>query len=216
MLKLYYNPGSCSLASHAALEEAGLAYQVELVDLTRDIQFSADYRLKNPWGRVPALQIGDETLTENVAILNYIADSVPGRELLPRAGLARARAIEWLALLSSTVHVAFRPIFRPGRLAATEEGQRDVAATGLAALQSVLDLLDERLGDRPYALGDRFSLCDLYLFVFALWSRRPALAARLGPLPRLDAFGDRLAQRPSIAAAMAQEGLAWPAAVRAA
>ncbi|AEG51596.1 Glutathione S-transferase domain protein [Sphingobium chlorophenolicum L-1] len=214
MLKLYYNPGSCSLASHAALEEAGLPYETELVDLTQNVQFSEDYRRKNPWGRVPALLIGQDVLTENVAILNYIAGLVPERELLPKAGLAHARAIEWLSLLSSTVHVAFRPIFRPNRIAETESGQKDVAATGLNSLKSVLSLLDQRLGEGPYALGDRFSLCDLYLFVFVLWSRRPMLDGKLGALPNLDAFAERLAARPSVSAALAQEGLAWPKAPR--
>src|SRR3546814_7605196 len=84
-------------------------------------------------------------------------------------------SLEWLALLSSTVHVAFRPIFRPNRLAESAQAQQDVAATGLIALRNVLALLDERLGEGPYTLGNQFSLCDLYLFVFVLWSRRPVL-----------------------------------------
>ncbi|EZP83957.1 putative glutathione S transferase [Novosphingobium resinovorum] len=209
MLTLYYNPGSCSLASHAALEEAGLAYGLERVDLGKDAQNAPAYRDKNPWGKVPALQIGEGVLTENIAILSYIAEQAPERILLPVSGIERARALEWLALLSSTVHVAFRPIFRPGRLASTAEGQEDVTATGLESLRTVLELLDERLGQGPYALGEQFSLCDLYLFVFVLWSRRPALAGKLGALPRLGAFGERLAARPSVVAAMTQEGLSW-------
>lgn len=214
MLKLYYNTGSCSLATHAALEEAGLSYDIELVDLTKDAQFSDEYRRKNPWGRVPALQIGEDILTENVAILTYIDGLVTDRQLLPRDGLDRARAMEWLSLISSTVHVAFRPLFRPNRLAETPEGQQDVSAMGLKTLRNVLRLLDERLGQGPYALGDRLSLCDLYLFVFVLWSRRPALDGKLGALPNLDAFGDRMSRHPSVAAALAQEGLSWPAQPR--
>src|SRR3546814_14873471 len=98
MLKLYYNPGSCSLASHAALEEAGLPYEAELLDLTQNAQFSDAYRQKNPWARVSALQIGDDVLTETIAILNHIAELVPEKDLLPTEGLARARALEWLPL----------------------------------------------------------------------------------------------------------------------
>src|SRR3546814_10121988 len=126
-----------------------------------------------PWARVPSLQIDDQILTENIAILSYIACLVPQKQLLPDTGLARASALEWLALLSRTVHVAFRPIFRPNRLAESAQAQQDVAATGLIALRNVLALLDERLGEGPYTLGNQFSLCDLYLFVFVLWSRRP-------------------------------------------
>lgn len=211
MLTLYYNPGSCSLASHAALEEAGLDYCLEKVDLSIGANEHADYRARNPWGRVPALEIDGAILTENVAILSYIADRVPERRLLPPAGsLLRVRALEWLALLSSTVHIAFRPIFRPNRLAESEEAQRDVTTLGLKSLNRTLTLVEQRLGAGPYALGDTISVCDLYLFVFALWSRRPVLIGRLDPLPLLDAFGDRLATRPSVQAALAGEGLNWP------
>jgi glutathione S-transferase len=209
LLKLYYNSGSCSLASHAALEESGLAYELERIDLGKNEQTRPEYLAKNPWAKVPALEIGDVILTENVAILTYIAEQVPAFGLLPVSGMERARALEWLALLSSTVHVAFRPIFRPGRLAVSEAGQQDVAATGLEGLRAVLALLDERLGDAPFTLGKRFSLCDLYLFVFILWSRRPVLEGKLDALPRLAAFGDRIAARPSMANALAQEGLSW-------
>src|SRR3546814_7497225 len=109
-----------------------------------------EYLAKHPWAKVPALEIVDVILTENVAILTYIAEQVPAFGLLPVSGMERARALEWLALLSSTVHVAFRPIFRPGRLAVSEAGQQDVAATGLEGLRAVLALLDERLGDAPF------------------------------------------------------------------
>src|SRR3546814_4634911 len=77
------------------------------------------------------------------------------------------------------------------------QAQQDVAATGLIALRNVLALLDERLGEGPYTLGNQFSLCDLYLFVFVLWSRRPVLDGKLGTLSHLDAFGERLSARRS-------------------
>src|SRR3546814_279756 len=96
MLKLYYNPGSCSLASHAALEEAGLPYEAELIDLTQNAQFSDAYRQKNPWARVPALQIGDDVLTENIAIFNHNSELMPEKDLLPSEGIRRAQALGWL------------------------------------------------------------------------------------------------------------------------
>src|SRR3546814_1732078 len=114
------------------------------------------------------------------------------------------------SLLSSTVHVAFRPIFRPNRLAESAQAQQDVAATGLIALRNVLALVDERLGEGPYTLGNQFSLCDMYLFVFVLWSRRPVLDGKLGTVSHLDAFGERMSARPAVRAALAQEGLVWP------
>lgn len=207
-LKLYYNPGSCSLASHAALEEAGLTYTIEKVDLTIGANERKEYLATNIWGRVPALEINGRVLTENIAILSYIADQAPERKLLPPAGsMEQVRALEWLALLSSTVHVAFRPIFRPARLAATEAGQADVSAVGLAALNRTLASLEQKVGEGPFALGDTFSLVDLYLFVFLFWMQRPVLAGKLEPRPLLDAFRDRLAARISVRRAMIAEGL---------
>jgi len=208
VLKLYYNPGSCSLAAHAALLEAGLAFEIEKIDLASAANESEAYLAKNRWGRVPALVIDDQILTENIAILSFVADLAPERGLLPPPGsFARIRALEWMALLSSTVHVAFRPLFRPGRLASSAAGQADVAAIGLTSLNRTLGLLDARIGRGPYALGETFSLVDVYLFVFLLWMRRPMLAGKLEARPNLDAMLARLAERPAISSAMAAEGL---------
>src|SRR3546814_9711332 len=107
------------------------------------------------------------------------------------------RISDWSSDVCSFDLVAFRPIFRPNRLAESAQAQQDVAATGLIALRNVLALLDERLGEGPYTLGNQFSLCDLYLFVFVLWSRRPVLDGKLGTLSHLDAFGERLSARPA-------------------
>lgn len=107
----YYSPGSCSRASRIALEECGLAYDEVLIDVRAGAQATPDYQAINPWGRVPALAIDGVVLTENSAILSHLADRSPDRGLLPAPGtIDRARAAEWLSLLSSTVHVAFRPI----------------------------------------------------------------------------------------------------------
>lgn len=211
MLTLYINPGSCSLASHIALEESGLAYRTERVALAEGRNLEPGYLARNPWGRVPALDLGGEVLTENVAILSHVADLAPGRRLLPPNGtLERARAIEFMATLSSTVHVAFRPIFRPERLASGEEGRRDVTDTGLAALASTLAKLDASLEGRRHSVGDAFTLCDAYLLVFALWTRRPALAGRLPRFARIDAIAGSTAERPAARTALAAEGLAPP------
>jgi glutathione S-transferase len=211
MLKLYYNPGSCSLASHCALEESGLPFAIEKIDLMVGAHEQPAYREKNIWARVPALDIDGDILIETPAILQYIADSVPAAGLLPPVTtLARAHANEWLSLLSSTVHVAFRPIFRPGRLAATAEGQADVSAFGLQALDGVLGLLEQRLSSSDYALGDRFSFCDLHLFVFIMWTKRPALSGKLTARPGLEALGRKISARPAVRRALSDEGLIFP------
>jgi glutathione S-transferase len=208
-MKLYFCPGSCSLASHAALEEAGLHYEAELVDLNANAQQSDDFRKINPFGRVPALQLDDGTiLTENVAILTYISELVPNRQLLPRDGIARFRALEVMAMLSNTVHVAFRPIFRSYRFANSASARTEVVDHAVRNLNKTLALLAQRLGKGPYVLGDLFSLCDIYLYVFILWTQRPELVDRLGHQPSLEAFAGRMAPRRSIRVAMGMEAMA--------
>ena len=205
---LYFNSGSCSLASHIALEETGLEYAAVRIDLSKDQHQTPAYLAKNPWGRVPALDVFGTILTENVAILQYLADVVPERKLLPEPGtMSRAQATRWMALLSSTVHVAFRPLFRPSRLASTTVGQQDVFNTGLRALNEVLSTLEAELAGRATILESGFSLCDAYAFVFALWTQRPNVRELLVPTPNLHLIAKSVAARPAAQAAMQSEGV---------
>src|SRR3546814_13707672 len=110
IFKLYYNSGSCSLASHAALEESGLAYELERIDLGKNEQTRPEYLAKNPWAKVPALEIGDVILTENVAILTYIAEPVPDFGPLHVSGLELARRPQWPAFSPKPVHDSFPSI----------------------------------------------------------------------------------------------------------
>jgi glutathione S-transferase len=205
-MTLYYNRGSCSLASHVALEETGLDYSAVWIDLTKGSNYEPEYLATNRWARVPALECSGGVLTENVAILQYLADLVPDRKLLPAPGtFERAQAVRFLALLSSTIHVAFRPLFRPSRFVTSEGCQQEVVETGLAALNETLQKLEGELGGRQFVLGDEFSLCDAYALVFAVWSRRPSLEGKLEPTPALHAIGRRVADRPSGKRAMQSE-----------
>lgn len=207
MLKFFYNPGSCSLASHIALEESGLAYEPVLVSLPKGENATPEYLAINPLRRVPALAVDDAILTENVAILTYVAGLVPEQALLPAGGLERARAYEWLSLCSSTLHVAFRTMFRPGRFVESADAQAQLTAAGLVHLTEVLEHVDRRLAGRPFALGERYSLCDAYLTVFYLWTGRDAVAGRLPPLSNYAALARRVCERPAVRRALAREGL---------
>ncbi|PTD16822.1 glutathione S-transferase N-terminal domain-containing protein [Sphingomonas fennica] len=207
-MKFYFNNGSCSLASHIALEESGLPFETVCVTLAAGQIQQADYLAKNPWGRVPALETAGAVLTENVAILQYIADLVPDRGLLPpSATLERARANRFLSLLSSTVHIAFRPLFRPNRLATTELGQADVIATGVEALNDVLKKLEAELSATEFVLESGYSLCDAYTLVFALWTQKPSARLLVTPTPNLHALAARVIKRPAVQAAMRTEKL---------
>lgn len=115
-MKLFYKPGACSLASHIALRESGLDFTIDSVDLAKKrLENGDDYLLINPKGQVPALLLDDEVLlTEGVAIMQYIADRVPDRQLLAPVGtIARYQTLEWLNYIATELHKGFTPLFRP-------------------------------------------------------------------------------------------------------
>lgn len=199
-MKLYYSPGLCSLASHIVLEEAGATYSVERADIrAKKTEGGADFREISPRGAVPVLVLDDgEVLTEGVAIMQFVADSVtPGA--LPAAGtLARARLQEALNFVSTEVHKTYSPFFR-GLEGAAKEAQA-------ALLDSRLALVEAKLADgRAYLLGESFTPADAYLFTVTNWSK--GIGHDLSDFPKLVALRERIAARPAVQAAMKAEGL---------
>jgi glutathione S-transferase len=144
--------------------------------------------------------------------LSFIADQVPEKCLLPKAGtIARAVAHEWLNFLSSTVHIAFRPVFRPERIAEDAGCIDGLRRVGIKAVAEALLQADAKVGRGPYTLGSSFSLCDSYLLVFLLWSRRePFNSADIPECPALRAIARQALARPSVQRAMISEGLQIP------
>ncbi|AWD20280.1 glutathione transferase GstA [Fuscovulum blasticum] len=199
-MKLYYSPGACSLASHIVLEEAGVAYSAEKVNLReKQTESGADYLAITPRGAVPALALdGGEVLTEGVAIMQYVMDSAkPGA--LPAAGtLGRARLQEALNYVATEVHKTYSPLFR-GLEGAAKEAQ-------LALLDARLKVIEDRLADgRAFLTGTEFTPADAYLFTVTNWSR--PMGHDLSRFPRIEALRARIAERPSVQAAMKAEGL---------
>lgn len=191
-MKLYYAPGACSLATRISLHETGISAEFEKVDLKAKVtEHGDDFTAINPKGYVPMLVLDDgATLTENVAILDLIANREP--ELGLEGPLARTRLIEMLAYLSAEVHVAFKPFFgNPG------EGD-NAAAT--KAVTKRLDFLDNQMSD-GYLLGPRFTVADAYLFVMLRWAKgfQLPLSTRL-----LDYF-QRISERSTVRQALAEE-----------
>src|SRR5471030_461162 len=171
MLKLFYAPGACSLAPHIALEEAGADYEVERVSLQKGGQRSPAYLAINPKGRVPALQTDRGVLTENPAILGYIAQSFPSAALAPNGDAFAFGDMQAFNLfLAATVHVAFAHAFRPERYADGDEAARAMRAKAPEALASAFALIEEKLADgRPFVQGGAYTVADPYLFVFSRW-----------------------------------------------
>lgn len=199
-MKLFYSKGSCSLASHIALEEAGAQFEAHRINLQDGEQRKPEFLKVNPKGKVPALVVDSgAVITENPAIISYVADTHPAAGLLPPPGeLDRARAQEWLAWCASTVHPSFGPLF-----GARGKGPIDEALR--APVQQNLDLYDQWLGSKTFVLGDRFSGADGYTLVFSLWIKNFGL--RLGPNMRRSA--QALLQRPGVQRAVKTQELTF-------
>ena len=194
-MKLYLTPGACSLADHIALHEAGLGFDRIRVDLrTKRTEDGGDFNEVNPKGYVPALVLNDgQLLTENVAILCWIAERAP--KLAPGGDLGRIRLIEMLAFIAAELHKPFIRAFFP-----TSDTEKKAAED---AIHRRLDFLAKRLpGD--FLFGGEASVADAYLYVMLRWARMQGLAI---PEP-LSAFALRMEARPAVRQALQHEGLA--------
>ena len=203
-MKLYYSPGACSLSPHIALAEAGLAYNVEKVDLkTKKTESGADFFAINAAGYVPALVLDNgEVLTEGPAIVQYIADLAPTKKLAPPAGsFERVRLQEVLNFISTELHKSFSPLFNP----ATPEDWKTVVR-GLIGRR--LDVVEQKLAGRDYLLGE-FSVADGYLFTILGWTRLVGIDLKENAV--LTAYIARVKARPGVQQAMKEEGLIKPA-----
>jgi glutathione S-transferase len=194
-MKLYYAPGACSLATRISLHEAGLAAEFERVDVkTKITEHGFDYTAINPKGYVPMLLLDDgAAITENVAILELIADREP--KLAPGGPLGRTRLLEMLSYLSSELHVAFKPFFHGA-------SEQEKSAAGEVVAKR-LDLIDEHLQEL-YLFGPRFTVADAYLFAMLRWARGFGVRVSAEML----GYFERVAERSTVRQALAEEGLA--------
>lgn len=201
-MKLYYLTGACSLASYISLIEAGQKFEAYAVDrMTKKTADGKDFTSFNAKGYVPALVLDSgEVLTENVAVLSYIASLDASRKLAPAPGtLGFYKVLEWLGYINSEVHKNMSPLFRP---TTTEEAK--TAGRELVALRHAF--IEKSLGDRPFLTGDNFTVADAYLYVTLSWRERVNVS--IAHLPKLTAFFERCRARPSVQRARQDEGLA--------
>ena len=195
MIKLYYSPGACSLASHIALEESGAAYERQLVALAKGENKAEAYLKINPRAKVPALEVDGKVITENVAILTYIARRFPEKGLLPKEPFEEARCLSTMAWLSNTVHPSFTHIFRPERFAESAAAQADVKEFGRKVFWANLQEVDSLLKGNEWMMGKAFSVADGYALVFYGWGTRIALP--VAELANYTALKERMLKRPS-------------------
>ncbi len=200
-MKLFFKAGACSMSPHIVLEELGLKYDTEAVDLKEKKTASgADYLAINPKGYVPALQLDDgSVLTEGPAIVQYLADSQPAKKLAPANGtVERYRMQGWLTFIGTELHKQFSPLFNP---AAPQEWKDFCRAN----IERRLKYVNEQLAGKDFLMGADFSVADAYLYTVANWTRRVAID--ISALPNLAAYMTRVGARPSVQAAMKAEGL---------
>ena len=200
-MKLYYSPGACSLSPHIALQEAGLAYTPVLASTkSHKLQDGTDYYTINALGYVPVLELDNgERLREGPAIVQYIADQVPDKQLAPANGtLARYRLQEWLTFIGTELHKGFSPLFNPS----TPEDYKPMVRERL--LQR-LQWVDGQLAGKQYLMGDQFTVADGYLFTVTNWTQPTKLD--ISGLANLAAYRERVGARPAVQAAMKAEGL---------
>jgi glutathione S-transferase len=197
-VKLYYMTAACSLACNIVLREAGLQFELVKVDRrTRRASDGLDYHEVNPKGYVPALTLDDgQVLTENIAVLQYIADRNPAAKLAPAAGtMQRYRLEEWLSFITAELHKHYSPLFLDA-----PEGAREYARRILTAR---LDWLEGSWGSRSFLLGEQFTVADAYLWVVLGWGAHVDMA--VARWPQLKRFHERVAARPAVIEALKSE-----------
>ena len=205
-MQLYYAPGACSLAPHIVAREAGLALDIERVDLkNRTTESGQSFAAINPKGYVPALGLANgEVLTEVSALVQYLAEQAPEAGLMPQAGSPeRYRALEWIGFISTEIHKGFGPLWNPATPDEVKQAARDRLFQRFA-------LVDKHLSAKSYLMGEAFTAADAYLFAVTNWTNFHGMSLEV--YPNLTAFMARVAARPKVQEALRAEGLLKQAA----
>ena len=192
-MKLYYSPGACSLSPHIVAREAGVALELEKVDLaSKKTEAGEDFRKINPKGYVPAIRLDDGTLlAEGPAIVQYLIDQKPGSGLSPQ----RYKLAEWLGFLNSELHKVWGGLWNP------KVERKPI----LEKLEPRLAFLEAELEKKPFLMGERFTAADAYLFTLLNWAQWTQVD--LSRFPALAQYAERVRQRPKVQEALRAEGL---------
>lgn len=200
-MKLYYAPGACSLSPHIALREADLRFELVKVDLkAKRLPDGSSFSSVNPKGYVPVLELEEgQRLTEGPAIVQYIADLAPSKQLAPENGsFARYQLQEWLNYITSELHKSYALLF-------TSSTPDAFKPTIVERLGQRYEPVEAALGKQLYLLGPTFTVADAYLFTVTNWA--PHVGLDLQRFRHLNAFQSRVRERPAVQAALAAEGL---------
>lgn len=199
-MKLYYMTGSCSFAPHVVLRELGLPFTLVRFDKpSQTLEGGASLTPINDKGYVPVLELDSgERLTEAAVVVQYLADLKPELGLAPPAGtMARYHQQEWLNFIATEIHKPYWPIFHDGHEACVVDAREKLAHS--------FGWVEAKLGDKPFLMGEKFTVADAYLLTVINWMRPAGIDGK--QWPRLSAYRSRLRERPSVLAALEAEGL---------
>ena len=204
MMKLYFSPGACSMASRIGLAECGVPYEEQPVLLAKAEHRTEAYLKINPRGKVPALEVDGRILVENTAILTYLHLSFPEKKLMPAAAFDLTHAISLMAWFSNTAHPAYTHTIRPERWVDGDECKASVKDKGIKTFWDGLSEIDSLLKGKEWIMGSQFTYVDGYALVFYGWGVRAGLQ-----LPQLTAYTqwkDRMLARPKVRKVLESEG----------
>ena len=204
MLKFYYAPKSCALASHIALEEAGADYETVRLNLAANQQRETAYTAVNPKGREPSLETGQGVLTETPAILAFIAQTHPAARLAPFDDpFAFAQVQAFNAYLCATLHVAHAHRMRGYRWANDPASIEDMKRKVPESVGACYDLIEHKMFRGPWVMGETYTICDPYLFTVAQWMEGDGVdPARF---PKVSDHRKRMSERDTVRRAIAEE-----------
>ena len=197
MLKLFYAPGSCALASHIALEEAGAKYETVRLNFANNDQRKPEYLKVNPKGRVPALVTDHGILTETPAILAYIAQSFPQAGLAPLSDpFAFGRVQAFNSYLCSTAHVNHAHLMRGSRWADEPSSFEDMKRKVPKNVGESFALMEAEMVEGPWVMGSAYTICDPYLFTLSGWLERDSVD--IARFPKIHDHYKRMMERPAV------------------
>jgi glutathione S-transferase len=204
MLKLYYAPGTCALASHIALQEAGVPYTAERLDFKSNQQNSPEYLAINPKARVPSLVTDRGILTETPAMLAFIAQSFPLAKLAPiEDAFAFAQVQAFNSYLCSTVHVAHAHKGRGYRWASDEASFADMKRKVPQTMSACFALIEAKMLKGPWVMGETYTICDPYLFTLSGWLEGDSVD--IATMPKVADHFKRMRERPAVQKVLAEE-----------
>jgi glutathione S-transferase len=204
MFKLYYAPGTCALASHIALAEAGADYTTEKIDFKSNQQNSPEYLAINPKGRMPSLVTDRGILTETPAMLAFIAQSFPQAMLASfEDAYAFAQVQSFNSYLCSTVHINHAHRMRGARWATEESSFADMKRKVPQTVGASFALIERDMLQGPWVMGDTYTICDPYLYTLEGWLEGDSVD--ISTLPKVADHRKRMEQRPAVQRALAEE-----------